>query len=949
MNIKRLLLAIVLLWGSVVITQAQTNNAVIQQQLKTELDKRGLKQADVEKRLREKGIDLDNVSPEDAPRLEPQIQAVLAELEAEKKRSGSNTKASNNTSIDDGRRESIDISAPAPFENANREVRSNVKTKTATREVTKDAAEGITQAIKEGEAVDVVVAEKLDNIKASIVLAPVWGMQIFRNKSIEEYRKIGTSQIKATDNYVLGEGDQLAVSIWGIAEYEGLLTINKEGYVQPDRMPRIYLKGQTYGKAKEILRARFGRYYPFKTESFSVAVNYSRTITVNIYGEVFTAGGFVMPATNTAFNALVAAGGPSDVGSVRMIKLLREGEPARTIDVYEFMVNPSVKDKLYLEDNDIISVPIANRVVTIQGSIRRPYRYELLPNENLMKLIEFAGGLADSAYNEILQVKRYVDDKQVLIDVKYRDLVSSKSDFTLLPGDIIMVNNIAKPYDNMVAIEGAVDFPKGYEYISGMRLSDLLRKGVLSKEARKDIAFFQRANPDGTVSYSKVNIDEVLNNPAGVSNIELRPKDKLLVYSLDKYADNYYIGVTGAVRLPQNRFPYDPSQSLKVEDAILLAGGLKPDATDFAYIMRSKPEDPHTKEYVRVNLKNLFTNRQSSDNIILKPSDKLVIPSRGQYIDSFSVNISGLVRNPGRFQYDESLTLKDVLTLSGGLKLGAATNRVEISRIVINNNEPTNSIVATLSVDENLNPVGSADYKLQPFDEVMVRSVPEFDLQKTITLNGQVRYPGVYTITTKNETLKSVIERAGGLTVEAFTKGAQLLRQEESLGFLVMDLEQALKSNNSKFNYIIKGGDVITVPKIKDFVTIQGATRANYIYSSGADDLDKISVPFHGGKRASYYVNEYGGGFAKNAKRKDVTVVHANGRVKGTTDLRLFKIYPKASKGATIRVTYKEATDNNSKEDKPKEKVNWEKVFQNTITAATSIFTLLLISQQVTK
>jgi polysaccharide export outer membrane protein len=264
------------------------------------------------------------------------------------------------------------------------------------------------------------------------------------------------------------------------------------------------------------------------------------------------------------------------------------------------------------------------------------------------------------------------------------------------------------------------------------------------------------------------------------------------------------------------------------------------------------------------------------------------------------------------------------------------------------NNEPTHIVIATLTVDENFEAQGG-NYKLEPFDQISVRSVPEFSFQKTITLNGEVRYPGIYTLTEKNETLKSVIERAGGLTSEAFLKGAQLFRGQESIGFVVMDLEQALqKGGNSRYNYVLKESDVITIPKSKDFVTIQGATRAQEMYIGAVSTGGQISTPYHGGRSARFYIQKYSGGFAKDAKRADVTVVHPNGRVVGTTNFGLFKIYPKPSKGAIVRVAYKEIEVRDANNPK-KEKVDWEKTIASAISQAMGIMSLLLIAHSLSK
>jgi protein involved in polysaccharide export with SLBB domain len=563
-----------------------------------------------------------------------------------------------------------------------------------------------------------------------------------------------------------------------------------------------------------------------------------------------------------------------------------------------------------------------------------------------MKLIELSGGLADSAYYKVFQIKRYDNDKQILLDVKYQELKDSKGDFPLLPGDIVMVNKIQKPIVNFAAISGAVDFPKSYEIINGMKISDLVQKGVLSREARKDVAYLQRENTDGTFSFSRINLNEIMSNPSSTNNLELKPKDSLIVYGLDKFTDRFHIKVAGAVRNPR-KYPFDSGQMLRIEDALILADGLKPEASDIAYVLRQKPDEPNTKEYIRVNLKNALTNKLSSDNLILQPSDSLFVISKKDFKDIFQVRIDGAVRNPGIYQYDESLNLKDIITLSGGLVLQAATNRVEVSRVVIQNNTPTRIVVVTLTVDDKFETQGGT-YKLQPFDQISVRSVPEFEFQKSITIKGEVKYPGIYTLINKNETLSSVIERAGGLTEEAFKKGAQLYRKQDSIGYIVMDLAEALSKKDSRFNYILKENDVVTIPKMKDLVTIQGATKAHDVDRGVFAQTGQISAPFHNGKRANFYIVEYSGGFSKNAKRADVTVLYPNGKIKGTNNLGIFKIYPKPTKGSTIRVAYKEL-DIKSGEKKEKEKVDWEKLFANTIAQASGILTLILLAQQLSK
>jgi len=341
-------------------------------------------------------------------------------------------------------------------------------------------------------------------------------------------------------------------------------------------MSRINLKGISLGKAKELLRSRFSNFYRFGKDQFEVTVSYPRTITVNIVGEVMNSGSFTMPAINTAFNALAAAGGPSNIGSVRNIKLIRPGGNNREMDVYEFLLDPTITKDFYLQDNDIIFVEVAERLVSIQGATRRPFKYELKSNEQLKDLIKYSGGLTPNAYQGNFKVKRFIDDEEKIIDVDYGELLKLRKDFTLYGGDEVLVGVIPKPYQNFVEITGSVDIPGKYELENSMKISDLIGKGILSEYAKTDLAYLLRTNSDGTISYSRISLDDALKN--GSDNLLLSPKDRLIVFSKQKYLDQYEVSIAGAVRSP-SKYKYDPSEKLTIEDLVILGGGLRKDAT----------------------------------------------------------------------------------------------------------------------------------------------------------------------------------------------------------------------------------------------------------------------------------------------------------------------------------------------------------------------------------
>ncbi len=987
--------------------------------IQKELDARGLQEEDVRRKLEERGIDIDNIDASQLPELQSTLEEVVRELEMEKE-------AQENGQTTPGQ----DASAPPGAPDL-------VPTEAVPDAGNQQATEEIEQAIEE-ESIEEQIAEQI--IEESIPELPssnIYGQQIFRDKSLEVFTR--SLDIRPSPSYVLGPGDKVNVSIWGISQEDATYEINKEGYIKPTAMSRIQLKGLTYAQAKELLRKRFGLYYRFRSEEFAVTISHARTLTVNIYGEVPNPGGFTLPATNTAFNALVAAGGPTDIGSVRNIRLIRDGEEPRVIDVYEFMNDPSVKNDYYLQDNDVILVDLARKVVAINGAVKRPFRYELKGAENLIQLIEYAGGFQKNAYLDAIQLKRFENNEEKIIDVDLKALQASGSDYKLLHGDEIMVKAIPRSYQNYVEIIGSVDFPAQYEYRDGDKALDLIQKGILTENARKDVAYLLRTRDDGTVRYEKLKLSEMLDNPSGNANVPLQPKDQIMILALSTFVDINTFSIGGAVRSPKEG-QFDPEENIRVEDAVLLAGGLKVDAKDEAYIIRTNLSNTTEKEYIQFNVRNAMLNPSSDDNVVLKPLDEIVIVSKESFADAAAVSVDGAVRKPGKYAYDDglrvsdvvyfsnglapsatdfaiihrpdpgnkkkkgyvrvnirealdnpssasnirlqpndqlyvfnketytdesivevqgavrkpgsipydqTLTLRDALTLAGGLRREAASNRVEIFRIQLTNNQPTRTTVAVLEVDDDFTVQGD-EFQLEPFDQVVVRTVPDFELQQMVTITGEVKFPGNYALLDKNERLSSIVSRAGGITTEGFPEGAILTRPSET-GTIVTKLDKVIRKPGSHIDYILKPGDVIDIPKKKDLVGVKTTnTRAEEVYPEKVLAEGQINVPYHVGRRAGYYVREYAVGVGENGRKSRITVEHPNGELKRTRRFLFFNVHPRVRKGSVVSVGAKPPKkEKEQKGEREKSDTDWEKIVGNTVAQVTAVLSLVLLLQQI--
>ena len=873
-----------------------------EKEIVAELEKRGLDRETVEAELIERGIDitsLEDVTPEEIQI----IREVILEAENNKNKPKSKDE---------------DLVSELDVEDENESERDT------------------TDLLFEDKQVD---DEKDED---ELPEAEIYGQEVFRQDLIRTY--MDDIELDAPESYVLGAGDVISLSIWGKSILDRQYTINNDGYVVLlAGSKRVKLKGLTLGQAREKLKSVLAQNYRFSDGEMDLTLSQSRTITVTIHGEVYKPGSITIPAINNAFNALAASQGPNNLGSVRNIKLIK-GNSVVQMDVYKYMKDPNYSNVLSLDDRDRILVPQVENVVEITGAIKRPMKYELLDDEGIVELIEYAGGLNKNAMLKTVRIQRFENDKQVFTNVDLRKIRNTNSNFSLKNGDFITIDTIISTASNFVEVQGEVNNPGYFERTSNMRVSDVLSQAGLKDQSRTDIAFVKRKNVDGSFEFEEININDILNDPNSQYNIALRDEDIITIWGKDRFTDESVIQIDGAVRYP-DEFPYDVSNKVKLREAVILAGGLRRDASNYGTIYRKDPLNPKVIEYVTVtDINSVLDNPLNEQNIELSPFDSIYIYSDNTFIEESVVSIYGAVNNPGTFQYGKEMNIEDLIVLAGGFKLSAATNNVEVSRVIIKDNEPTNVVIAKLELDRNSYvPKGFEEgYKLSPFDKVAVRYVPEFELQESIILEGEVKSPGAYAIVGENETISSIIKRAGGLTREAFPEGASLQRAEDDYGAIVVKLNDIFENPNSKFDFIVRGGDTINIPKRRQFVTIAGATNVWEVLSSESiNQGNEIHVPYHEGKNALYYINHYAGGFNENANKRSLVVKHPNGEVKRIQGFGIFNKYPDVKEGSVISVTFK-TTEQNEKESS--ERVNWSEIMADSITP---ILTLLLVLRSV--
>jgi protein involved in polysaccharide export with SLBB domain len=925
----KIVAAILLIFSSLYINAQVVSESAARE----ELARRGIPEAQFRAEMLRRGINLDNIDPNNTQellRIEKEVKDALDKLEKENKKE------------EKQKLEGEKQKTPKTIED-------ELKTDTIKDKAAEDAkmlnksGSDIKKAVERGASLEEAVSENLqEKQKEKLPEAKTYGQQLFRDNSLKLYRT--ADETKPPRSYVLGAGDVLAISIFDVSQANISLEVSREGYIQPDRLPRYFVAGLTIDEAEKMLKRNFRNYYLFSPDNFKLSVTTARTINVNIFGEVFNNGSFNVSAVNTAFNALVAAGGPGDLGSVRQIKLLRPGKAPKNIDVYQFLNNPVVSQEFYLQDNDYIQVPVAQKLISIKGGINRPLQYELLPEENLNHLLKYAGGIKAGALKRNVQVKRYENDAEVILNVDLSELELQKKDFVLKHGDEVRVGEIEKGFENKVSVYGAVRDTGEYAFVPGMKIYDLIQRSVIRENAIQETAYLRRFNEDQkTVRYEIVNLKEAINNPASPANLELKKGDVLTVRALSDFAESYKVIVDGAVRNPV-KFALGERGNMKVSDALFLAGGIREDAAEFAYLFR-KRGDELTQEYYYIDLNGLSTKSDLTTDIELSPYDSIFVYKTAEFADKAFIKVGGAVRRPGEFVYNPTLTLKDAILLSGGLKQEASPNRIDVFRLDFGNERRTTTLAKRIDLKNDLSLNSVKDFMLLPFDQVYIRYAPEFEPLRNVIIEGEVVYPGIYSLLKENMRLTDLIEMAGGLTNEAYIEGASLFRLDGNTGNVVVNLKMAMEKDNSSQNIILRADDVITIPKQDNIVSIVGATNYDELYGSRLLENGKINIAFEEGKDALYYINNYAGGIDENGDINRITVEHKNGRVEKVRNRIFYKKFPEVKEGSTINVPYKKKkTEEEKKEEKD---INWGDVLKDSIAQATAILSLILLIRSV--
>ena len=497
----------------------------------------------------------------------------------------------------------------------------------------------------------------------------VFGRDIFNNKklSFEPQMNIATPQ-----NYVVGPGDQLIIDIYGASQQSLKLTVSPDGDVTVPEFGPIRVSGLSINAAQAKIRSKLGSYY--QSSEIKTSLGQTRSIMVNVMGEVRVPGTYTLSAFATVFHALYMAGGISDLGTLRSIKVFRQGRQISVVDVYEFILNGRLAGNVRLQDNDVIQVGTYDCIVDISGKVKRPMAYEMRKGESLSALLKYAGGFTGDAYKKLIRVLRNSEEMKSVYNVEEFDYNS----FKLEDGDQVSIDQIYDRFKNMVEIKGAVFRPGMYQYgeeVNSVR-SLIERASGLTEEAMTSKAVLRRLKPNRTQEVITIDLEGILRG--SVADIPLQNEDILFIPTLAEHQNLRTLTITGEVIFPGT---YEFADRMTIEDLILQAGGLTDRASTIKVDVSRRLRDPNAAEATMEIAKTFSFSLADQTNFTLEPYDIVQVRRSPVFQDPIRVTVEGEIAFEGSYTMEQkNQRLSDVVKSAGGIVPGAYVRGARLVR-----------------------------------------------------------------------------------------------------------------------------------------------------------------------------------------------------------------------------------------------------------------------------
>ncbi|EJG0412757.1 SLBB domain-containing protein [Vibrio parahaemolyticus] len=723
------------------------------------------------------------------------------------------------------------------------------------------------------------------------------------------------SDVPVPADYTVGAGDEIVIQLFGKENTTHRLRVNRAGIINFPSLGPIQVAGMTFPDVRDSLNQRV------KEQMIGVRSDISlgemRTMQVFVMGDAYKPGAYTVSALTTISQAIYYSGGFSESGALRNVQLKRNGQVIRKLDMYDLLLKGDARNDIRLLPGDVVFIGALGNTISIDGEVNRPAIYEIKPGETYKQAIQMAGGFTANAYSDQIEVKRYAA-KGARDALTLNFSQSHDQETKVKDGDAVNVLKKNEELTRYVQIEGDVRHPGFIEWKSGLRIADLFQSVDTSFNSTADVSYaivVREINPQRDIEVYQVNLANAILSPTSKDNLKLNSRDRVLVFNrfnnedLDTLADQET--VTKAKTLEQAQLQAQQEQ-LKEQEvisssvAVSSATPLEKDSKQPKIVFRGKEITKDDFEALKQN-----TRRTLLAPVLLQLQQQSRLGLAPQIAEVF-----GEVKHPGRYPITPRMTISTLIEAAGGLTYNAFTINAELARTVINSKDERASIyIERIDLRQAIKGSAPDDAIIVGRDRLNILEKPDVKLQSTVTLQGEVRFPGTYTVR-QGETLGDLLERAGGLTEFAHPQGAiftrEALRLQEqkllnqyaadmraetakktfradsnmgsvisdpdktlkfveeasrskALGRMVVQLDRILKDERSA-DFMLEDGDFLFVPTFRNTVSIMGEVQVPITYL-----LDnKLDV--------DDYLNKAGGA-KKQADEDRIFVVRADGSV----------------------------------------------------------------------
>jgi protein involved in polysaccharide export with SLBB domain len=584
--------------------------------------------------------------------------------------------------------------------------------------------------------------------------------------------------------------------------------------------------------------------------------------------EVRLPGTFTLSAFSTVFNALYAAGGPSDKGTLRAIQLIRNNKKIAEIDVYDLLINGTANLDVQLQDQDVILVNPYLARVKVMGEVKRPLVFEVTPEDNLEDILRFAGGFTDLAFKDRISISRITGNQRSISDVYSNQLGL----FNLKGGDEVTVGRIIDRYSNRIQIKGAVYRPGVFSLTEGLTLTQLIKNADgLKGDAYTQRASILRTKGDLSSEVLEVNLQAVLEGRQ--EDVVLQREDVIRISSIYDVQNERYIQILGEVKRP-GTYPY--AAGMTPEELILIAGGLQESANinDIEIARRLEDSDSGT-------LSDIITTSINADlsfnpnAISLAPFDQVIVRKRANFTMQRLVSVEGQVNSPGIFAIQTSVDrISDLIKRAGGVNQFAYTKGATLIRKTEFFNTESEQVRRQKNLEALRVLLKDNPTKPEAQEELLIRLFRDLPTEKVAKTDSTAN-------NAKRESLDQIAAETPGVAVK--------FKETEAVA---INLEKILANPGSEEDLVLEEGDILNVPKLLQTVRMRG------------DVVYPTTLRHEQGRSLRFYING-AGGFDRRANRKQTYVVYANGAVKRTKGFLGVRSYPVVEPGAEVIIPSK--------------------------------------------